>query len=514
MTRGMFVRRAPALVGLVLAACSGNGQEADFTTDVRIDGGTESNDPDSFGTKMCVTDDGVVYVLWLDDRNDRNNGSLDIWMNRSLDLGKSWLEVPVKVNAGSPDADSNVWNPDLFCNELGVFVVWEDDRDGVLQNHQIYFNRSTDQGETFMPEDMVLEQDPDGMSMSLEPKIVGYGENMYVTWYDSANGAYDIFLASTSEAGNTWRPPVRVDSDNPAGSAYSARPEIAMSESGDDVWIVWEDSRDGAADIYFARSDSAGTRFDVDERLDSGDDDGAHDSFEPVICSDGDNAMYAVWHDSRNSDVNRDIYFNYSRDGGQNWIPAAQRLETDSPGFGNSLFPQCVADGTTGHIAWYDQQVEGTGYDIFYRKVLDGSPSGDQVRLDVGEDSLEPDGYANSVDPRIAMDGPYVAVAWSDYRGEATSQEPAGYDDLYYNFSENEGPFHEFESGEGDLRIDSMYTGTSFKKDLNFQILGGSWFASWTDGRGGTSDIYFQTFGVGTASKPPSIDDLEQSQQQ
>ncbi|MEQ1565116.1 MAG: sialidase family protein [Myxococcota bacterium] len=499
-------------IALFAAGCNPDGGVPDFTLDVRIDGAGESNDPDSFGTEMCVTDDGTVYVIWMDDRDDRENNTRDIWMNRSPDLGdpESWLPVPVKVNAGDPEVDSNVWNPDLFCNELGVFVVWEDDRDGVLQNHQIYFNRSTDQGETFMPEDIVLENDPDGMSMSLEPKITGYGQDLFVTWYDSLNGAYDILLSSSSEAGSQWRAPARVDSDDPAGSAYSARPEIAISENGEDVWIAWEDSRDGAADIYFARSDNGGTTFKEDERLDGGatDDNGAHDSFEPVICNDGSEYLYVVWHDSANSDLNRDIYYNYSSDKGDGWSAAAQRLEVDSPGFGNSLFPQCVADGDTAHIAWYDQQVEEAGYDIFYRKLAAGLPSSEPVRLDVGEDSNEPAGYANSTEPVVAMDGGTVAVAWSDFRGEAQAQEPAGYDDIYYNYSENGGPFREFESGDGDLRVDSWYTGTSFKVELNFDVLGGTWFAAWTDGREGTSDIYFHSMAVGERAIPPKIEDI------
>jgi hypothetical protein len=478
-------------------ACGGQQEAPPFTEDTRIDRADDANNPDSFGTKMCMTADGAAsttYVLWMDNRNYPDEDKYDIWMNVSEDLGANWFPTAIKVNQG----EGNVWNPDLFCNSLGVFVVWEDDRDGELENHQIYFNRSTDKGKSFAADDVLLEEDPDGNSMSLEPKITGYGQDLFVVWYDSLNGAYDILVGSSSDAGGSFRPPVRVDSDDPAGSAYSARPQIAVGETGLDVWVVWEDSRDGAADIYFARSDNGGTTFKEDERLDEGDENGENDSFEPQLCADGSGNVYSVWHDSRNG-TGRDIYMNYSGSKGDDWFATALRLDSDTAALGNSLFPVCVSDGATMHVAWYDNRANGAGeggYDVFYREVVSGTPGNEEVRLDVGDGQP---GYANSLEPRIALDNGNLVVAWRDGRGEAVNGTEFGYDDLYYNYSANGAPFDD----EKDFRMDSMYDGQSFKVDLNLAVLGGSWYAAWTDGRGGTSDIYFQTRAVGDETTPP-----------
>ncbi|MEZ4236538.1 MAG: hypothetical protein R3F59_10355 [Myxococcota bacterium] len=196
----------------------------------------------------------VIYVLFMDNREQIDEERYDIWMQRSLDLGATWLPAPVKVNHG--DA-SNVWAPDLYCNETGVFVVWEDDRDGELQNHQVYFNASTDQGETFLEDDVLLEDDPEGDTMSLGPKIDGYGTSLFVTWYDNTNNAYDILVNKSSNGGGEWdNKPTRIDSDI-QGTAYSARPQLAVGNSGNDVWVTWEDSRDGKADIYLATAPTA-----------------------------------------------------------------------------------------------------------------------------------------------------------------------------------------------------------------------------------------------------------------
>src|SRR5688572_29018819 len=72
------------LLPLALLGCNNANDEQEFTTDVRIDFADGGNDPDSTDTEMCVTPDGVVYVLWLDDREDPDSGNYDIWMNRSV----------------------------------------------------------------------------------------------------------------------------------------------------------------------------------------------------------------------------------------------------------------------------------------------------------------------------------------------------------------------------------------------------------------------------------------------
>lgn len=497
---------------LALAACTPETTEVTFTSDLRIDGGDPDVDTiESEGTEMCVTPQGVVYVLWMDDREEGDD-KRDIWMNRSVTRGgqspddggpiaDAWFTSPIKVNQG----DGNVWNPDMYCNEVGVFVVWEDDRDGVLENHQIYFNRSVDQGETFEAEDTLVEGflDPEGNSMSLEPKIVGRGQDLFVTWYDSLNGAYDIFMSSHGSAGDPgedWRTPIRVDSDDPAGVAYSAHPEIAISENGSDVWITWEDSRDGKPDIYFARSSNQGQTFEEDQRLDGGDAEGSSESFTPQVCTDELSQVYVFWHDSRGGDF-ADIYMNYSANKGEDWSAAATRLDTDAAGFSNSLFPKCVMNSGKAHVAWEDRRAQN--YDVFYRVMSNGIP-GEEIRADAGT----PEGQANSTEVRIATDLDVVAVSWSDDR---TAVEGSGFSDLYYNLSEAGGPFRTFDGDEtGDLRMDSMYDGRSFKLDTNFAILNGEWYAAWTDGRGGTSDVYFQRRPVGEGTQPPRLEDLQQ----
>jgi hypothetical protein len=474
-------------LGLLLVGCEGPSSPP-YTEDVRIDGASAAGDPDSFGTRMCTAPDGTVYVLWLDDREQPGEEIYDIWMNRSLlDTERTWLPSPVRVNHG----DGSVWKPDLHCSEEGVFVVWEDDRDGELHNRGIYFNRSVDQGATFLAEDISLDVDPEGVTVSYEPQIVGNGTDLFVVWYDDKYGAYDIQFTQSSTLGEVWSGPQRVESDEP-GNAYSAHPQIAVSDDSQDIWVVWEDSRDGGSDIWFAASDDGGVSFEEDVRLDGGDEVGSHDSFEPKLCTDGSDHVYAVWHDSRNG-AGHDIFVNYSPNGGAYWGGEAIRVETDTAGLGDSLSPVCVADGSKLQVVWTDKVGETFDFDIFLRELESGIPSDDPVRLDAGRT----EGHSRSMHPQISMDLDNVVVAWLDGRGALEQGTDPNYDDLYYNYALNGGPF----ASDADFRIDSMIDGGSSKTDLNIDVLGGTLHAAWTDGRDGSSNVYFQSMPIGTQSK-------------
>lgn len=492
---------APALAALAALTACEKPEPPSFTEDTRIDGAAPLADPDSSGTQMCVARNAtsaVIYVLFVDDRDVPEGGRVDIWLNRSLDLGVTWLPAPIRVNHGEGSA---VANPRMHCEGGSVFVVWQDDRNGAVRNHDIYFNRSDDQGETFLEEDILLEGSPDGLSMSIHPQIAGSGDELYVVWADNAAGAYDIQATMSADAGDSWSTPFRLDSDI-AGNSYSGAADVALGSSGD-VFVAWEDARDVGNDVYVAHSPDGGLTYDEDVRVDVGDPDGQSNAFDPQICVGGSGYAYVVWHDDRNGD-NHDIYVNYTLDGGERWI-GAFRLETDGPGVGNSLDPVCVAHESRLHVVWRDRRVENYAYDVYYRQVNGGIPIDAERRLDVG---IPDDGIAESRGPVIAIDGGTLVVAWREARGEAVSGESDGHEELYYNYA----PFGDDFSTEADFRIDSTVDGLTYKEDLNIAVLGNLWLAAWTDDRNGTKDVFFQSMELGQEADPPTLEDLQSAQ--
>ena len=347
-------------------------------------------------------------------------------------------------------------------------------------------------GQTWQGDDLLLETDDAGRTMSLGPQVAVWNNRVYVVWFDSANGAYDIYCASSSDDGETFGEPVRVDSDK-AGSAYSAYPQLLVSESGT-VYVAWEDSRDELSDIYFSYSQDFGATFAADFRLDGGDQPGSSDSFSPKLAAVGE-SVFAVWHDDRHGD-NRDIYMNWSSNGGGTWQSSAVRVETDGEGFTDSIYPQIAAFDGKAHIAWQDARTNA-GYDIYYRGFADGAFLSEQdMRLDLGDGA----GYSNSLNAQVAIGENGLVVAWEDRRYDSGGE---GYNDVYYNFSMDQGATFNYE----DLRVDNVERGSKFANELLIAVQRQRLLAVWEDGRRGNSDIFFHGMKVGKEAEFLVVED-------
>lgn len=480
------MRAAMIAMATGLVACGdGATDETDaLKLDIDLDGlkGNADN-VDSNGTRMCVNDDGAIFVVWLDDRD--KTGFPAVFFNRSLN-GVDWLPAPVRINTG--DEDTSAYGASIACTTDAVFVAWEDDRDGEILNHNIYLDVSYDNGTTFRDNDILLDGDVDGIAFSVGPDVTAVGTDVYVAWFDQINGAYDIFVASSIDNGESFREPVRVDSDT-AGAAYSAWPQVEANPNGT-VYVVWEDSRSGASDVYFSWSDNAGLSFAPDIRIDVGDDAGSNNSFEPRLGADG-NDVYITWFDERNGE-GRDVFFNYSDSNGQDWKSVAERVDSDSAGFFNSKFPQVAVDGNTAHIVWQDDRE--TNYDIYYRRIVGGNVGAEEI---IVEHDASP-GFSVSSQPLIDELGGQLVVGWTDGRQEALTGGDDGYTDLYYATSADGVDW-----GEEDLRVDVIPPGVSYKVDVNMQIVGGRVYFAWTDGRNGNDDVYFNRLPIGEGAVIP-----------
>ncbi len=437
-----------------------------------MDHAGEGDTSEAIEPRTCMAD-GVLHVVWAENRG----GIPGVWFNTSADGGKSWLPSDVQINHAPADAEA----PDVACAGDMVYVVWEDERDGELLNHNIYAAVSSDGGQTF-GEDTRLDGDIDGEAMSLGPRAAAVGDSVYVAWFDNSQGAYDIRVQASRNKGGSWlSDPSRADSDE-AGSAYSAWPTLGASEDG--VVVAWEDSRDGGNDIY-ASASTTGEDFSSDQRLDIGDDAGASNSFEPRLVMDGQLAAVA-WYDERNAV--RDIYMNVSLDAGDSWSGEAIRVDADITGQADSLHPDLTTEDGRVFVVWQDDR--SGGYDI-YERVYDtsaGTLSEEEVRLDT-----DADGESQSYYPRISVDGDHVFVVWQDYRADKNA---VGFNDLYYNYSANGG----IDWNEDDLRINSNEPGSSYAIAASAGIVGESFVSLWQDGRKGTADIYGATRELGVES--------------
>jgi hypothetical protein len=139
-----------------------------------------------------------------------------------------------------------------------VYVMWQEQRSGECE---IYFNRSLDAGASWLPENLRLDL-PRGTGAG-SARMAASGSSVYVTWPDRDLGATsnDIYFNRSLDGGSTWLPsPVRLDVGTSSGTSSSSMPAIAAD--GSSVYVAWVDDRDGGGgDIYFNRSLDAGTSW-------------------------------------------------------------------------------------------------------------------------------------------------------------------------------------------------------------------------------------------------------------
>jgi hypothetical protein len=102
--------------------------------------------------------------------------------------------------------------PKILCGDDGtLYVTWSDRRD---DGENIYFSRSEDGGRTWLAPNVRISDVPTGIYDGPAPMAIEEDGDLYTAWTiwnrDRRAGMH-IFLAKSSDRGNTWTPDVQVD---------------------------------------------------------------------------------------------------------------------------------------------------------------------------------------------------------------------------------------------------------------------------------------------------------------
>ena len=147
------------------------------------------------------------------------------------------------------------------------------------------------------------------------------GGRIFVAWTDTNRGKADIYVNNSDDGGLTWpgiQRLVSVEADGP-GASTSPRAHIALGPNNDNVYIAWEDYRNGAArDIYFSLSTDNGLIWNIpDFRINESIPTGTADAHSPFVWASPDRAA-VIWMDNRLLSTgnyitgqNTDIYSSY-----------------------------------------------------------------------------------------------------------------------------------------------------------------------------------------------------------
>lgn len=218
-----------------------------------------------------------IYVTWTQFDDYGSSNSLDssvILFSKSLDGGESWSDAKRinKVAGDCIDSDNTTEGAVPAVGPNGeIYVAW-------AGPSGLTFNRSLDQGETWLEEEIFIDPMPTGWDYGI-PGInranglpitvcdLSGGPNhgsIYVNWSDQRNGANDtdVWMAKSTDGGDTWETTKRVNDDDPGKQQFFTW--MAIDQTTGILYFVFYDRRehdDMTTDVYMAISEDGGETF-------------------------------------------------------------------------------------------------------------------------------------------------------------------------------------------------------------------------------------------------------------
>jgi hypothetical protein len=155
-----------------------------------------------------------------------------------------------------------------------VYVAW-------AHQENIYFNKSLDGGNTWMPKSKVVMSIPGGWNQDIPGVYRANGMpillsdlsqgpnrgNLYLCWSDERNNDVDVFVSSSKDGGEHWTEAVRVNNDKT--NTHQFFPWMTVDVVTGNLYAVFYDRRnytDFQTDVYLASSTDGGKTW-VNERI-------------------------------------------------------------------------------------------------------------------------------------------------------------------------------------------------------------------------------------------------------
>ena len=218
-----------------------------------------------------------IYLTWtqFDDYGSNDPSDISIILfSKSLDGGNTWSS-PLRINKFEGDCiddDDTVEGAVPAVGPNGeIYVSWAGPKG-------LVFNRSLDQGDTWLEEEILINSMPGGWNYSISGISRANGlpitkcdlsggthhGTIYVNWSDQRNGAddTDIWLSKSLDGGDTWTSPSRVNNDDTSTQQFFTWMDI--DQKNGNLHFVFYDRRgytDNQTDVFLAFSKDGGETF-------------------------------------------------------------------------------------------------------------------------------------------------------------------------------------------------------------------------------------------------------------
>jgi hypothetical protein len=219
----------------------------------------------------------TIYMTWTEFDEYGSFHPADssrILFSKSANQGASWSN-PVRINNVSGDCIDSDNTTEGAVPAVGpngeVYVSWAGPAG-------IVFDRSLDGGLTWLSQDIPVDPMPGGWDMTIPgiyranglPVTVcdrSGGPNhgtIYINWCDQRNGASDtdVWLSKSTDGGNTWSAPARVNDDLTQTQQFFTW--MTIDQTTGYLWFVFYDRRNytnSSTDVYMAVSKDGGATF-------------------------------------------------------------------------------------------------------------------------------------------------------------------------------------------------------------------------------------------------------------
>ena len=355
---------------------------------------------DMFDPTATADGNGNFYVAHISTDYDWANGpESGLYVHKSTDGGMTW-NAPVQIAydskpSGSPDpnyrfndrcqmtADINPASP--YYNNLYIVEIKDRGWNNPLLQSDIYFASSSDGGATWTNQ-TILNGSQSNMGNMPVPAVASDG-TIYVCWIDynvQTGGTGTIYLDVSSDGGLTWLPtdilvstinlpPLNLNGGTDVLAKGAAVIDVSPFNS-QEIYIVYAEQVVGTpdeADIFFRKSTDGGSTWIV-QRVN--DDITTNDQVLPWMEVKPNGTIDIAWYDRRNdpADMNWDVFFTASIDGGNSFIPnqqvnavAAPSPNTPVSGFWMGEYLGLVVDNSTAYIAFTSSVLDIQG-DVFF----------------------------------------------------------------------------------------------------------------------------------------------------
>jgi hypothetical protein len=278
---------------------------------------------DPAGVLYAVQSQGEVLV----NRNPPTT-QMQSWVWSSTDRGRTW-SAPVSINPETTTSMANI----VVGSDRAVNLLWMGNLNGNT-DHDIFFSRSTDGGNTWSPNLDIIPSDtrePNQVNpvLVIDPRS-GQGNHFYAAMRTYDTGVEHVFAIHSTDYGNSWSALAEIPyPDSSVASIFKVDSlNMKMDDSGT-LYLVFDETSTEDTRTFLTRSYDGGANWETARPItplgrcnDSGPNYPGTVRY-PSLAITGSGSLYVAFAVENGCTQKLQLMFVRSLDGGQTWsLPA------------------------------------------------------------------------------------------------------------------------------------------------------------------------------------------------